>query len=329
MKALALFSGGLDSMLSVLILRKQDIFVEGVYFETPFFTAERAIKSARKIDLPLRIIDITDEMLKIIKVPKFGYGQGLNPCLDCHLFMCKKACEIKEKESYDFIVTGEVLGQRPLTQTKQALLIISKNCPCSDYIIRPLSAKVLPLTIPEIMGWVDRDKFFGIKGRSRKEQIRLANEFGLKDYPSPAGGCLLTDKNFSKRLKDLFKYQENISRRDLELLKIGRHFRLNSKTKAIVGRNQKENKTIISLSLPKDTIIQVTGYPGPIVLLPNGGDEEGELIAKLLAASYSDAPEGKDVKVRIKKEMNIKIETAQSLSKNVLRKYLIGHLDIE
>ncbi len=321
--ALAVFSGGLDSILAVLVIRKQDIFVEGVYFETPFFPAQRAKESAVQIDLPLKIIDITDEMLSIIKNPRFGYGKGLNPCMDCHLLMCQKACEIKEKEGYDFIITGEVLGQRPLSQTKQAMLKIQKECLCGDYLLRPLSAKHLPPTIPEKEGWVKREDLLDLKGRSRRLQIELAKGFGLRKYPSPAGGCLLTDVTFAARLKDLLAYQKDITPRDLELLKVGRHFRLNPKTKAIVGRKQTENQILQKMTLSKDVELKVIGYPGPLVLVPYGGDPEGIKLAAILAVAYSDAPKDRPVEVSIQyRGRKAKIKTS-SLPKEVLHTYLI------
>ena len=323
MRALALFSGGLDSMLSVLIIRKQGIVVEGVYFETPFFPAERAKRSAKEIDLPLKIKDVTYEMLEIIKSPKFGYGKGLNPCLDCRLLMLKKACKMREEENYNFIITGEVIGQRPLTQKKQMFLKLDKECPCREYIVRPLSARLLPQSLPEKQGLIKREKLFSIQGRSRREQIGLAEIFGIKDYPSPAGGCLLTDKGFSFRLKDLLEYKKEILDRDLYLLKIGRHFRLNKNTKVIVGRNKKENFMLLKLSTTNDVLIHVVDYPAPIVLVPDGGDIKGRLIAKQLAASYSDAPKGKVVKIEIKKGKDVKIEEIQVLPKQLFRNYLI------
>ncbi|HEC49929.1 MAG TPA: tRNA 4-thiouridine(8) synthase ThiI, partial [Candidatus Desulfofervidus auxilii] len=165
-KALALFSGGLDSILAVLFIRAQGIQVEGVYFESPFFPRNQAVKSAEQINLPLKIVDITHDILALVRHPRFGYGQGLNPCLDCHLLMCNKACEIMHQEGYDFIISGEVLGQRPLSQTKQAMLKINKECLCSDYIVRPLSGKLLPPTIPEQKGIVQREMLLDIRGRS-------------------------------------------------------------------------------------------------------------------------------------------------------------------
>ncbi len=322
-RALSIFSGGLDSILSVLVLRKQGIEIEGVYLETPFFSSERARKSAQKIGIPLRIMDITDEMLSIIKDPKFGYGTGLNPCLDCHLLMATKACEIMKKEGFDFIFTGEVLGQRPVSQTKKALLKIKELCGCGEYLLLPLSAKHLPITLPEMEGKVNRDRLLDIHGRSRNEQLKLAKSFGIDAYPSPAGGCLLTDKVFSGRLKDLLTHQKEIKRRDLRLLKLGRHFRLNPLTKAIVGRNKRENEDLISLVTPKDSYLNALKYPGPLVLLPYGGDNKGKKQAAILAASYSDAPSNIPVTIKVSSNNKVYYINALSQSKTDLRKFMI------
>ncbi|MCD6319263.1 MAG: tRNA 4-thiouridine(8) synthase ThiI [Candidatus Desulfofervidaceae bacterium] len=322
-KVLAIFSGGLDSLLAVCLIRQQGFVVEGVYFETPFFPAERARQSAKQINLPLSIVDITGEMLTIIKNPRFGYGSGLNPCLDCHLLMCKKACKIMQEKRYAFIISGEVLGQRPLSQTKEAMLKITKECPCGDYVLRPLSAKLLPPTKAEQEGWIDRNQLLDIKGRSRAYQIELAKKFGINDYPAPAGGCLLTDTIFAARLKDLLVHQEKINRRDLELLKLGRHFRLNEVTKAIVGRNQRENEILKRLSLPEDTALEVINYPGPFVLIPYGGDFAGEELASILAVSYSDAPKGKPAIIFIKQKGKVKEVKAHASPKEELHRYLI------
>jgi tRNA U34 2-thiouridine synthase MnmA/TrmU len=322
-KALVIFSGGLDSLLSSLLIMAQGIKVEGVYFSTPFFPKDQAIKSANQIKLHLQVIDITTEILDIIKYPLFGYGQGLNPCLDCHLFMCKKACEIMSKKGYDFIISGEVLGQRPLSQTKEAILKIAKQCPCHDFLLRPLSAKLLPPTIPEQKNIVQREKLLDIKGRSRKKQLELANRFGLKSYPSPAGGCLLTDKAFALKLKDLLNYQKVISHRDLELLKVGRHFRLNPSNKAIVGRNKEENEKIASLSYDHDAIFQTIGYPGPLVLVPAGGNSVGQKWAAILTVSYSDLPLYKNIEVRMRCKSKEKLFSVAAHRKEELAKYLI------
>lgn len=285
MKAICVFSGGLDSLLSAQIIRKQDIEVIGVFFKTPFFTPEKAIKYAKLIDLPLKIVDITEDHLKIIKSPKYGYGENMNPCIDCHILMFKKAAEIMEKEKADFVISGEVLGQRPMSQNRKALYLIAKESGLGRLLLRPLSAKLLPITIPEEKEWVKREMLFDFHGRSRKPQMELAKRLGISEYPSPAGGCLLTDKGFSARLKDLMELSEELKIRDIELLKIGRHFRIDKDTKVIVGRNRKENQMIKELG-SDEIILEPKDIPGPVALLIGDKNERNLKLALDLVATY-------------------------------------------
>ena len=302
MKALSLFSGGLDSILSVKIIEEQGVDVIGIFFETSFFTSEKAAHSAHNIGLPLRILDITDRFLPIMLHPRHGYGKGLNPCIDCHKLMFNIAGEMLKEEGADFIISGEVLGQRPMSQNLRSLTLISHDSVCTDLILRPLSAHRLPETLPEKKGWVIREKLLGLSGRSRKPQIELAKKFGIKEYPAPAGGCLLTDIVYSRRLKDLLSCNPQFLLRDIELCKWGRHFRINERVKIIVGRNEKENKMIISLMKAGDTVLTVESFPGPTVLAP--GEllfEEMQLVASI-TASYSDSAIGQKTVVRLQRD---------------------------
>jgi len=302
MKALSLFSGGLDSILAVKLIEEQGVDVMGVFFESSFFSSEKAGQSAYYIGLPLRIIDITDRFLPIVLSPRHGYGKGLNPCIDCHKLMFKVAGEMLKEEGADFIISGEVLGQRPMSQNLKSLSLISHDSGLKDLILRPLSAKRLPETLPEIKGWVMREKLLGLSGRSRKPQIELANEFGIKEYPAPAGGCLLTDVIFSRRLKDLMLYDPNFSRRDIELLKWGRHLRINDAVKIIVGRDQRENGMIASLIEGGDTVLTVESFPGPTVLVTGELSFEEIQLAASIAVSYSDAGIGQSAVVQLKRD---------------------------
>jgi len=268
-RALGLCSGGLDSMLSALVLREQGIAVEWINFETPFFSSEKARSASKQIQIPLRVTDITLEYLEMLKEPPGGYGKNMNPCMDCHAMMFRLAGEIMEKEGFDFLFSGEVLGQRPMSQTKPSLRYVEKNSGFDGYILRPLSAKKLPETVPEKEGLADRDQLLGFSGRGRKQQIALAKKFGITDYPAPAGGCLLTDKGFSDRLKDLFDRQETYTKRDLHLLKYGRHIRSKNGEKIIVGRTKEDNENIGKYyDSRKDTLIRLKEAPGPMVLIP-------------------------------------------------------------
>ncbi len=299
-RALGLCSGGLDSMLAGLVLREQGIEVHWIAFETPFFTAAKARKASKTTGIPLIVRPIFDVYLKMLRNPPAGYGKYMNPCRDCHALMFKLAGEIMHQQKFDFLFSGEVLGQRPLSQNKGALRYVEKRSGLDGYILRPLSAKILQATLPEEKGWVERELLLDIEGRSRKRQMQLAQKFGISDYPSPAGGCLLTDKGFSTRLQDLFAHQDDCTEEELHLLKYGRHFRLNPKAKLIVGRTHKDNEQILKYHNPVvDTVINVKDYPGPTALIPRGAPKNSILLAASICTGYSKAPKLSLVEVEI------------------------------
>ncbi len=209
-RALGLTSGGLDSILSALVLKEQGIEVAWVNLETPFFGSDRARRAARMTGIPLRVENITRVYIEMLKDPNCGYGTNMNPCLDCHALMLEIAGATMKREGFDFLFTGEVLGQRPMSQTKPSLRYVEKRSGFAGQILRPLSAKLLPPTIPEERGLVDRVRLLDLTGRSRKRQMKLAEAFGISDYPSPGGGCLLTDPGFSRRVKDLLEHQKEL-----------------------------------------------------------------------------------------------------------------------
>jgi tRNA U34 2-thiouridine synthase MnmA/TrmU len=288
-KSLLLFSGGLDSILAFKILEKHGIKVIPIFFKSYFFGPEIAQRSAKENKIKLKIVDISREHLKFVKKPKFGWGSSMNPCLDCHILMLKKAKEMMKKEKFDFVATGEVLGERPMSQNKKALELVEKESSLSGYLLRPLSAKLLKETIPEKKGLVDREKFLDIQGRSRKRQIELAKKFKIKWYPQPSGGCILTDLEFGKKLKDLLERYPEFDGNDIELLKIGRHF-WKGKIKLVVGRNKEENLKIKKLKRKGDVLIEIKNYPGPTTLIRNyGGKIDSQILeeAKNLTKNYS------------------------------------------
>lgn len=266
LKTILLFSGGLDSMLALKILEQQKIKVKLLTFTSFFFNADQAKKSAKILKKKIKIIDISREHLRIVRNPKFGYGKAINPCLDCHLLMLKQSKKILQKEKFDFISTGEVIGQRMMSQRIDCLQLIDKKANLQNRVLRPLSARVLEETIFEKNKIIDRKKLFGIYGKSRKQQMALAKKFNIKKYPSPAGGCILTDLNFSKRLKKLFSVKKNINKNDLELLKIGRHF-YNNNSIVIIGRNHQENLKLKQLALKSDILMELEKIPGPTALI--------------------------------------------------------------
>ena len=290
-KALALISGGLDSALATALLIRQDIEVEGVFFSSPFCQCNRkggcqAIDMAKALNIKLKIITKDEEYIEVVRRPKHGYGKGMNPCIDCRIFMLKRAKEYAKKIGASFLVTGEVLGERPMSQHRRALEVIERESGLKGLILRPLSARLLPETKVE-KNLVDRNKLLDISGRSRKRQIELAEEFKITGYACPAGGCLLTDKNFARRLKDLFKTKEKITMRDVELLKVGRHFRYGP-SKIIVGRNEEENTKLLSLKRKSDHYFEVPECGSPITVLQDNGSEETIRLAASLTSYYSD-----------------------------------------
>lgn len=195
-RAVGLLSGGLDSMLAARLLLDQGIEVLGMTFVTPFFGPEKAQRAAEQLGIPLEVMDITVEHFRILKAPRYGYGKGMNPCIDCHALMIRKAGKCVENGRADFVFTGEVLGQRPFSQTKPSLRAVEKESGFAGRVVRPLSALLLPETFPEKEGWLDRSRLLDLRGRSRKRQMALAELYGLRDYPTPAGGCLLTTPFF-------------------------------------------------------------------------------------------------------------------------------------
>ncbi len=267
-KALVLFSGGLDSSLAVELLTRQGIEVTALIFKSYFFNGQRAINVCQKNKINYKVIEFADEHLAMVKNPKHGYGRAANPCIDCHALMLKKAKEIMEQEGYDFVATGEVLGQRPMSQNYQALHTVAKQSGLDGYLVRPLSAKCLPITQAEQDGLVDRQQLLNIQGRSRKRQLALAKSYGLSGFSSPAGGCLLTEKVFGQRLKELFNYHPDCDGNDVELLKHGRHF-WQDKVKIVVGRNEQENNQLEKLRRSGDVLITLDNYNGPTALVRN------------------------------------------------------------
>jgi len=289
-KGIGLFSGGLDSILAFKLIAQQGIEVLGITFETPFFGAAKARTTARRIGLNLAVIDFTAEHLAMLHSPRYGYGRNMNPCIDCHTLMLKVAGRRMEEEGADFLFTGEVLGQRPMSQGRQMLQVVAKNAGYPERILRPLSARLLDETAPEREGKVDRSALLDLQGRGRKPQMELAARYGIDFYPPPAGGCLLTDPMFTRRLRDLFARHPGHTVRDIELLKVGRHFLLDESTKAVVGRNAMDNATIEKLAAAGDALLRISRFPGPTVLVPGGGDEAARLMAARLCIRYSDAP---------------------------------------
>ncbi|RJP29564.1 MAG: hypothetical protein C4533_00800 [Candidatus Omnitrophota bacterium] len=306
MKAIGLISGGLDSILAARIMKDSGIELIALHTSSPFCLCNKrgssgCVHSAQKAadDLGIRLINInvSREIIDIVKKPKYGYGSNMNPCIDCRILLFKKAKEAMSRENASFVITGEVLGQRPMSQKRDIMKLIDRESGLEGLVLRPLSARVMEPTLAEEKGWIDRNKLLAISGRGRKEQISLARSFGVYDYPCPSGGCLLTDPQFSRRLKDLIKYG-NIGLNEVNLLKVGRHFRINDKLKLVVGRNEKENQQLLNLASSPDMLfLPPDDIAGPISLARGQIDNESRDFCCRIVSRYYDNHDSGPVKV--------------------------------
>jgi len=296
-KALGLLSGGLDSSLAALTLKRQGIEVTCIAFVTPFFGAGKARRAAEQMEIPLIVMDIGDVHLEMVKAPRYGYGKNLNPCIDCHAMMFRLAGEIMARDGYDFLFSGEVLGQRPMSQNLTALKTVAKYSGVGERILRPLSARLLPITPMEETGLVDRAQLLDIQGRSRKRQEALAKEWGIEDYPSSGGGCLLTERSFTGRLRDLLEHDPAATPVDVELLKLGRQFRLSPTAKLVVGRNQDDNLALETCARASDIRLRARGFSGPLGLLVGEVDAAILRQAAAIIASYGKGQDEASVPV--------------------------------
>jgi tRNA-specific 2-thiouridylase len=270
MKALGLLSGGLDSTLAVKLILERGIDVEAINFVTPFCLCRKggcgASEAAKTFRIPLRMVSAGTDYLRVVRNPRFGYGKNLNPCVDCRIFMLKKAKKYAKQIGAKFIFTGEVLGQRPMSQHRGALELIEREAGLKGKILRPLSAKLLPKTEAEEKGFVDAGALRDISGRSRKRQIEMTREFNIVNYPCAAGGCLLTDKEFANKLKDLFQHEKRVTVKEVNRLKVGRHFRF-GENKIIVGRNEVENGVLFRTMQKSDYYFKVPDCGSPTTIL--------------------------------------------------------------
>jgi tRNA-uridine 2-sulfurtransferase len=290
-KAVTLLSGGLDSLLAAKAVLEQGIEVVGLHFTSPLCNniegdrAESARRAAAELGIPMVLQDKGEAYLQLVKKPKHGYGKNMNPCIDCRIYMLKLTYEVMMREEASFIVTGEVLGQRPMSQRRDTMALIEKESELHGLIVRPLSAKLFPPTLPETEGILDREKLFAISGRSRQAQFALAEQYGLKEYACPAGGCLLTDPIFSQKLKELFTREENCSMTDISLLRLGRHFRV-GEGKLILGRNKEENEYLESSWTPPYRLVY-PDFKGPWGVVKGDMDDRTRGIVGNLIALYA------------------------------------------
>ena len=325
-RALAMMSGGLDSTLAAKLIKDQGIEVIGICFKSYFFGEKNALRMTKQIDIPLEVIDFSKEHFEMVKNPEHGRGKNMNPCIDCHAMMMKYSGELLKKFDADFIITGEVLGQRPMSQNKQALNTVKKISGYSDKILRPLCAKNLEPTEMEINGLVDREKLLGISGRSRKVQMELAERWNIKDYPSPAGGCKLTEPNYSIRLKNALSIDENVSPKTLKLLNYGRHFLTPDNTTIIISRTGDEGEAIKKIINKNDTVFLPSSHMGAMAVIEGDTSNENKELACRLVSRYSKGKDEPLVTVkfgkfgtRFEEELTIKPAAEEIVSKYLLK----------
>ena len=285
-RGFSLMSGGLDSQLAIKVLERAGAEVEALCFASPFFSSDTARSAADVLGVKLNVVDFTDDIIALVENPRRGFGGAMNPCIDCHATMIKRAGELMVERGFDFVATGEVMGQRPMSQNKQSLGIVERDSGLKGRLIRPLSAKLMEPTIPETEGLLNRDALLDIQGRARDRQIALAEEFGIKEYPSPAGGCKLTEEGFCRKLKDLKDNETLSNRRLVELLAVGRRFRLPDGTGVVLGRDRADNAR---LKNEKDAgiVIAPVNCPGPTALIPEVKSSADYILAMELVCTYS------------------------------------------
>jgi hypothetical protein len=289
-KCVALISGGLDSALAARLMLQQGIEVHGLYLAASWGCCDKAKAQAvaSQLGIPLMVLGVGDAYLDVIRNPKYGYGTGMNPCVDCRIYMFRIAKRYMEEIRAGFVVTGEVLGQRPMSQLRRPLDLIEADSGLEGLLLRPLSAQLLEPTLPELLGVVNREALLALSGRSRHEQMARAKEEGLTEYSTPAGGCLLTDQTFARKTKDLFAHEQRPTTKDMELLTIGRHFRVGPRTKLIIGRNELENLMLEGYADAGYTCLR-PAFAGPTALVVGPSNEQTEEMAVRLVVHYTKA----------------------------------------
>ncbi|MGL5152575.1 MAG: tRNA 4-thiouridine(8) synthase ThiI [Clostridium sp.] len=300
-RALAMISGGLDSILAAKLIKDQGIEVIGICFKSYFFNEENAKRMVKQIDIPLEVVDFSEEHFVMVKNPKHGWGKNINPCIDCHAMMMRHSGELLKKFQADFIITGEVLNQRPMSQNRQALNIVKRESGFSDKILRPLCALNLDATEMENKGLVNREKLLDISGRSRKRQMELADIWGITEYPSPAGGCKLTEPNYAIRLKEVIDRKGDATPKDISLLRFGRHLITPNGVKIIVSRTGEEATAMKSFMNENDTVFYASSHMGAMVMISEESNDEDRVLACRLAARYSKAKSGEKAVVKFGK----------------------------
>jgi len=303
-RAFSLLSGGLDSLLATRLIMDQGIDVIGLHFITPFFGFHKKGQELQFVEkwrvlygIQARVIDVSEEYFPVVRSPRYGYGKNFNPCIDCKIFLFSKAKALMEEEKADFLITGEVLGQRPMSQRRDTLRIVERDSRTEGLLLRPLCAKNLKPTHPELTGLVDREKLFDFRGRNRKPQMKLAEEMGFRQYPSPAGGCLLTDPVLAMRIRKFFASRQKTTVNETLLLQVGRHFQFPEGQHLVVGRREEENHRIIDLRQDGDVFLKAQGIPGPLGLIRGKAGADLLTLAASIVARYGKGKEKERVEV--------------------------------
>lgn len=345
-RGLCLLSGGLDSTLALRVIHDQGVEVHAVHFSTGFCLADASARARRpeerqsmqggpsdafsvaeKLGVPIKLINISDGYLDILHHPRYGYGKNVNPCVDCRIHMFSIAKWLMEEEGAEFVFTGEVLGQRPKSQHLEQLTLIARRSGLEDRLLRPLSALLLPETLPERMGWVDRSRLFGFHGRTRKPQMALAQELGLNGYPQPAGGCCtLTDPSYARKVKDMWAHgtKDEMDWEDYLLLRVGRHLRVHPGLKVVVGRHQTENAFLDNYRKGR-VRLEPVDVKGPVVLIDGTPGEEDEIIAARIAARYSDVASPDDeVTLRVERDGEVKTVRVKPFKPEEVSRWVIA-----
>lgn len=324
MKALALFSGGLDSLLAIKIIKDMGIDVLALHFNIGFVgkndKSEALKEILAQIDVPLKVIDIRKQFFdEVLFAPKYGYGKYFNPCIDCHGNMFSHAFSLLESEGASFVISGEVLGQRPKSQRAEALLQVEKLCNAQGLVVRPMSAKLLPITIPEQKGWIERERLLDIHGRGRERQLKMVEEYGIKNYAKPGGGCLLTDTSIANKIKDLQSHREIVFE-DMEMVKYGRYFILPNGGRCVIARNEEENQKL-SFKHPKMSKIELLNCLGPLGLVEKDSSQEDKEMAIALTLTYGKTEMDKTYKVHFEGR---EVEMKPFVSKEKAREFLLN-----
>jgi hypothetical protein len=333
MKAIALLSGGLDSSLAVKLMLDQGIEVVALHFTSPFCNCtpkkagcgNQAHVIAHQLGVEIHTVAKGMDYLSIVKNPPHGHGRGMNPCIDCRIYMLRKAREMMPSFGASFVVTGEVLGQRPMSQRRDAIELIERESGLKGLILRPLSAHLFPPSLPEQEGMVDREKLLSISGRSRKTQIDIAEKVGVTDYPCPAGGCLLTEPVIASRLRDLFTCMPDYAMTDIHLLRVGRHFRIQPALKVVLGRNEAENERISRLTKPGYALFTPANFNGPAALATGTtNDAEDRLIGEMIARYSKDSANGYELQKEVAGGDVSTLRVEDKLPREVIDGFQIG-----